>query len=147
MEKHTKVGYVLEQFPKLSETFVLEEMLELERLGLDLTIFALSDPKESQVHEKVENLRAETIRPVTARPWRALRRRAEGPRLQTIHTVGPKKWFWGVRMSSWLAGEAEKRSKEGRGFPSFDFHSPHFLSFSASFSQISAGVQAGTAVL
>ena len=110
MEKHTKVGYVLEQFPKLSETFVLEEMLELERLGLDLTIFALSDPKESQVHEKVENLRAETIRPVTARPWRALRRRAEGPRLQTIHTVGPKKWFWGVRMSSWLAGEAEKRS-------------------------------------
>ncbi len=77
------------------------EMLELERRGLDLTVFALSDPKEGRVREKVKLLKAEIVRWV-----------GHAPRLQNIHSlfsVGPKKWFWGMRMSSWLAGEVGKR--------------------------------------
>jgi glycosyltransferase involved in cell wall biosynthesis len=96
-----RIGYVLEQFPKLSETFILEEMLELERQGLPLTVFALSDPKESQIHEKVALLKARVVRPHLV-----------VPRLQdfgAITSVGIKKWLWGTRTFSWLAVEAKKR--------------------------------------
>ena len=106
-----KVGYVLEQFPKLSETFILEEMLELERLGLELTVFALSDSKEDRVHEKVGLLKADASRSVAAPLCGAsLFGRHKMLRLHQIRSVGPKKWFWGMRMSSWLASEAQKRS-------------------------------------
>lgn len=37
-----KIGYVLKYFPKLSETFVLNEMVALERAGAEVTVFALS---------------------------------------------------------------------------------------------------------
>ena len=33
------VGYVLKMFPRLSETFILNEILELERQGVSLHIF------------------------------------------------------------------------------------------------------------
>jgi len=107
-----RVGYVLEYFPKLSETFILEEMLELERRGLDLTVFALSDPQEGQVHEKVKLLKAEIVRPsVVATLVVALQKRqGQALQLHVIRSVGLKKWFWGVRISSWLADEAKKRN-------------------------------------
>ncbi len=103
-----KIGYVLEQFPKLSETFILEEMLELERLGVNLTVFALSDPQESQVHEKVKLLKAEVVRPAVvathASPVRWARPAAQLP------SVGVKNYLWGMLISSWLADEAKKRN-------------------------------------
>lgn len=39
-----KIAYVLSAFPSLSETFILQEMLELERQGLQLRIFSLEKP-------------------------------------------------------------------------------------------------------
>jgi hypothetical protein len=33
------VGYVLKKFPRLSETFILNEILELERQGTEVTVF------------------------------------------------------------------------------------------------------------
>lgn len=109
-----KVGYVLEQFPKLSETFILEEMLELERLGLELTVFALSDPQEGRVHEKVKLLKAGIVRPsVVATLVVALQKRQrQALQPHQIRAVGLKKWFWGIRMSSWLAAEAKKKGIE-----------------------------------
>src|SRR5437588_11423218 len=38
------VGYVIKMFPRLSETFILNEVLELERQGLRLHIFSLKRP-------------------------------------------------------------------------------------------------------
>jgi len=110
-----RVGYVLEQFPKLSETFILEEMLELERQGLDLTVFALSDPHEPQIHEKVKLLKAETVRPSVVRPSVVATlvvalRQGRALQLHTIISVGLKKYLWGIRVSSWLAAETQKRS-------------------------------------
>ncbi|MGD1951070.1 MAG: hypothetical protein ACFB14_15670 [Leptolyngbyaceae cyanobacterium] len=43
-------GLVLETFPKASETFILNEILELERQGLKLHIFSLRHPLESVIH-------------------------------------------------------------------------------------------------
>jgi glycosyltransferase involved in cell wall biosynthesis len=46
-------------FPRLSETFVLREILDLERRGLRLIVFALSDPGEAVRQEALGELRAE----------------------------------------------------------------------------------------
>lgn len=45
-------------FPRLSETFVLRELLHLERRGVRLIVFALSDPGEPVRQEALRELRA-----------------------------------------------------------------------------------------
>ena len=52
------VAIILKGFPRISETFILNELLLLEQAGLNLTVYALRNPCESQVHEKVKQLRA-----------------------------------------------------------------------------------------
>jgi len=42
-----KIGYVVKMFPRPSETFILNEVLELERQGLALRIFSLKRPTEA----------------------------------------------------------------------------------------------------
>ena len=46
----TQVGYILRSYPRLSQTFILHEILALEQLGLDLRIFAITNPREPTVH-------------------------------------------------------------------------------------------------
>lgn len=48
-----KVLYVVDNFPKLSETFILNEIVELIRKGVDVEILALRNPLESTVNEDV----------------------------------------------------------------------------------------------
>ncbi len=59
-----KVGYVLKRFPRLSETFILNEILELERQGTAVEIFSLLRPPAEFKHNLVENVQA----PVTYLP-------------------------------------------------------------------------------
>jgi glycosyltransferase involved in cell wall biosynthesis len=59
---------LLKGYPRLSESFILREILLLERLGLDLHILALRDPHEPTVHERVADVRA----PITYVPDRLL---------------------------------------------------------------------------
>jgi len=56
-------------FPRFSETFILNEVLELERQGMDLRIFSLKQPDEGVVHADVARVRA----PVTYVPESLLR--------------------------------------------------------------------------
>jgi glycosyltransferase involved in cell wall biosynthesis len=44
-----KIVYVLDSFPLLSQTFVLQEILELQRQGLSLHVFSLSKPPEAEM--------------------------------------------------------------------------------------------------
>ena len=44
------VAYLMSRFPKISETFVLYEILALQRLGLHIEIFSLVHHKEEVVH-------------------------------------------------------------------------------------------------
>ena len=53
-----RIGFVLKGYPRLSESFILREILMLEQLGLELHIFALRDPGEPTVHERVAQVRA-----------------------------------------------------------------------------------------
>lgn len=54
-----KLGYVLKKFPKLSETFVLNEILALEEQGASVEIFSLGVADEPRFHAAVGKLRAE----------------------------------------------------------------------------------------
>lgn len=45
-----RVAYVMSRFPKLTETFVLDEILELERRGIRVEVFPLWRESESVVH-------------------------------------------------------------------------------------------------
>ena len=72
MAELSRVHYVLVRFPKLSETFVLSEMLCLERLGCEVSVDTLEDPIDEPRDVRIEGLRA-TVRRVPDRlPARAL---------------------------------------------------------------------------
>ena len=64
------VAYILRSYPRLSQTFILNEILALERLGLKLCIFAMTDPKEPIVQEAVRQVRAPVRMLGTPRFWR-----------------------------------------------------------------------------
>ncbi len=51
-----KVIYLLHKFPKISETFILNEMLEMQKKGVALEIFAIENPGEDRVHPHVQQL-------------------------------------------------------------------------------------------
>jgi colanic acid/amylovoran biosynthesis glycosyltransferase len=51
-----KVAYVMSRFPKLSETFVLNEIRTVERLGLRTEIYPLLRERQAVVHEEAAPL-------------------------------------------------------------------------------------------
>jgi glycosyltransferase involved in cell wall biosynthesis len=53
------LAVLVHEFPKLSETFVLHDLLALERAGARLTVFSLRRPEQPEVHEALKQLRAE----------------------------------------------------------------------------------------
>jgi glycosyltransferase involved in cell wall biosynthesis len=53
------VLYVLKRFPRLSETFVLREVLGLEAAGVRVLVDALLPPEDSPTHPELEAVRAE----------------------------------------------------------------------------------------
>jgi glycosyltransferase involved in cell wall biosynthesis len=55
------VCYLTKRFPRLSETFILDEILGLEANGIDLRLFAIADPHEATVQPDVVRVRS-TVR-------------------------------------------------------------------------------------
>lgn len=51
-----RLGYVLKKFPRISETFILNEILALQRLGAEVTIFSLHTPDDGAFHRGVADL-------------------------------------------------------------------------------------------
>ena len=49
-----KVAFLVGQFPSLSETFILDQIISLITRGHDVEIFALRNPADSKVHGSVE---------------------------------------------------------------------------------------------
>ena len=58
MALNKTVGYILKKFPVLSETFILNELLELESLGVPLHIFSLERPNDPRFHEDLPKLKS-----------------------------------------------------------------------------------------
>lgn len=59
-----RIGYILKRFPRLSETFILNEILALERAGVEVEIFSLLRPPKEGQHALLKELKA----PVTYLP-------------------------------------------------------------------------------
>lgn len=53
-----RIAYILKKFPRLSETFILNELLALQRLGHELEVFSLRAPDDEPRHEALAELRA-----------------------------------------------------------------------------------------
>lgn len=77
------VAYMVSRFPKVSETFILYEMIELERLGVRVELFSLVREHEPMMQPGAAAFveRAHVIRPasleVLAAQWFWLRRRPQ----------------------------------------------------------------------
>jgi glycosyltransferase involved in cell wall biosynthesis len=72
-----KIGYIVKMFPRLSETFVLNEILELERRGVKIVIFSVKKPNEGRFHPQLSTLKAKIL---------------------YLEDLEPKKW------ATWLGG-------------------------------------------
>jgi glycosyltransferase involved in cell wall biosynthesis len=48
---------VLKKYPRLSETFILDEILELESAGIDVSVFSLRYPDEARFHADLASVR------------------------------------------------------------------------------------------
>jgi glycosyltransferase involved in cell wall biosynthesis len=120
-----RIAYLVKRFPRLSETFVLNEFLELRRQGLDLRLFALMDPQEPLVHPAAAELVPEvTYLHDARRRLRSWSRLLLGVARQTAtepHGAARVAWSWlsadrsrtGLRHALegiWLAG-ALRREK------------------------------------
>jgi glycosyltransferase involved in cell wall biosynthesis len=53
-----RVAYVVRSWPRLSQTFVVNEVLGLERLGVDIEVFSMSHPDEPLALAQVADVRA-----------------------------------------------------------------------------------------
>lgn len=79
------VAYLVKRFPRLSETFVLNELLEVRRQGIDIELYALLDPQEKVVDERARALQPEaTYLNLAGRPWRSRARLACGATAQAL---------------------------------------------------------------
>ena len=54
-----RVAYILKRYPRLSETFIVNEILSLEAAGAGVQIFAAALPKEDITHPAVGRVQAE----------------------------------------------------------------------------------------
>ena len=74
-----RIGYVLKRFPRASETFIAQEILALERLGVEVVILALRSNDQAVEHEGLVQIEAPvyTFEPQSfSRCWRALQQQA-----------------------------------------------------------------------
>ena len=54
--RKVKVAYTMSRFPKLTETFILYEILALEKMGVEVELFPLLYEKQSVVHPEAQKM-------------------------------------------------------------------------------------------
>src|SRR5579884_47428 len=133
-----KIAYLLDSFPVLSETFVLQEILELERRGLPLCLFSLAKPSARKMAKGAWNgqtsvtyisdqsklkLLAIVVRRFLKSPWRFLRTAI----LMAVH------YLPGSAILYLICGAYVSEQIEREGIT--QMHS-HFASASASVAQV-----------
>jgi glycosyltransferase involved in cell wall biosynthesis len=52
------LGMILKGYPRISETFISNEILLLEKLGFAIHLFSMRQPRENFTHENVNNIQA-----------------------------------------------------------------------------------------
>ncbi|MEK6677081.1 MAG: glycosyltransferase family 4 protein [Planctomycetota bacterium] len=57
-QNNPRIGYLLRMYPRFSQTFVVNEILEVERQGVDLCIASMRKPDEGMFHESIARVKA-----------------------------------------------------------------------------------------
>jgi glycosyltransferase involved in cell wall biosynthesis len=57
----TQIAYVLKMYPRFSETFIVNEILELERQGVDVRIYSLRKPDDGRFHASLARVKAGVV--------------------------------------------------------------------------------------
>jgi glycosyltransferase involved in cell wall biosynthesis len=118
-----RIGYFLRTYPRFSQTFIVNEILELERQGLDLCILSQRKPDEGIFHDSVCRVRAraeylpETLFGNLVKAWRALwtclRRRPSDFCRAVFAAIRHKDVrLWELVQAGWLVRWARKRRIE-----------------------------------
>jgi glycosyltransferase involved in cell wall biosynthesis len=60
-QRHPKptLGYILKGYPRISETFISNEILLLEKLGFKMRLFPMRQPRESFSHASIKEIQAQ----------------------------------------------------------------------------------------
>ncbi len=105
------VGYIPKAFPRISETFVSNEIVELERLGLDLRIYTLVKSRDGEMQPSARRVRA----PIYHVPERVL---VSLPRLLLGHLLllwrRPRAYFKCLRWMLWSMVRGRSRTTAKR---------------------------------
>ena len=112
------VAYVLRKFPKLSETFILNEILGLEAAGVKVQIFSLMPPRDPRFHDGLVRLKAPVWYVPGVGDYRSLLRmnRAAAKRFgraywstlgRTLLCMRPK-LVWRFLQAGWIAERAAR---------------------------------------
>lgn len=96
MSRH--ICYVLKRFPRLSETFIAAELLELRRQGEDVSVVAIAKPAEAVVHGFLDDLDV-TVTYLPHRPLRQPIRTAAG--VASAIAGSPRSWWSAARTCLW----------------------------------------------
>ena len=92
------LGYVLKRFPRISETFVAAEIIELERQGERVSVFAVSRPDEPFTHGFLREMKARVV----YLPYRPLREPGRVvAALARVLRSDPGGWLRAAAMSLW----------------------------------------------
>jgi colanic acid/amylovoran biosynthesis glycosyltransferase len=57
----TRIAYILKMYPRFSETFIVNEILELERQGVDVRIYSLRKPDDGRFHPALARVKANVV--------------------------------------------------------------------------------------
>lgn len=60
-----KLGYLVKAFPRISETFILNEILQIEKKGVPLHVYSMIEPKDTKRHRHAD----EVMSDVTYMPY------------------------------------------------------------------------------
>lgn len=138
--RNEKIGYVLKRYPRLSETFILNEILAHEAAGMDLHIFSLREPEPGPQHEDVQRVRAQVsclpTEPVTAK-------RLGEALLDAASVLEPEESVFGFRESKhpWSLWQAGQIARSVRDLGITHLHA-HFATEATAMARLAA-LQAG----
>jgi len=68
VNERKRVAYLLKTFPRISETFILNEILGTESLGLEIEIFSLRRPANEPLHPDMADVKA-PVRYIPSLAW------------------------------------------------------------------------------
>ncbi len=133
--------YVLKRYPRLSETFITRELLELEAIGCRLGVDSLMPQEDGPRHADVDRVRAEvrylprrpklTDRVVLVAHLRVGRRRPL--RWSRLAVTARRKGGWGQFLQAGLVADRVKRE-------SFDILHAHFATAAADVARAAAAL-------